>query len=48
MKIRTVDQGYFRVTFEQAKKILCSGLKPQQWTKATLQVITKQNDYRRI
>ena len=38
MKIWLVDkQKYFRVTFEEAKRILCSELTPDQWTKANIQ-----------
>ena len=38
MKIWLVDrQKYFRVTFEETKRILCSGLTPDQWTKAAIQ-----------
>ena len=33
MKIYLVDeQKYFRVTFEEAKRILCSGLESAEWT----------------
>lgn len=38
MKIWLVDrQRYFRVTFEETKRILTSGLTPDQWTKANIQ-----------
>lgn len=38
MKIWLVDrQRYFRVTFEEAKAILGSGLTPDQWTRANIQ-----------
>lgn len=38
MKIWLVDrQKYFRVTFEETKRILCSGLTPDQWTRANIQ-----------
>ena len=38
MKIYLVDkQKYFRVTFEEMKNILCSGLTPDQWTRANIQ-----------
>lgn len=37
MKIWLVDrQKYFRVTFEETKRILCSGLIPNQWTRANI------------
>ena len=38
MKIYLVDrQKYFRVTFEEMKNILKSGLTPDQWTLANIQ-----------
>lgn len=38
MKIYLVDrQKYFRVTFAEAKAILCSGLMPNEWTRANIQ-----------
>ena len=38
MKIYLVDrQRYFRVTFTEAKAILCSGLMPNEWTRANIQ-----------
>lgn len=38
MKIYLVDrQKYFRVTFEEMKNILKSGLTPDQWTRANIQ-----------
>ena len=38
MKIWLVDgQRYFRVTFEETKRILCSGLMPYEWTRANIQ-----------
>lgn len=40
MKIYLVDkQKYFRVTFEEAKRILKSGLMPNEWTRANIQHI---------
>lgn len=38
MKIYLVDrQRYFRVTFDEAKRILVSGLQPYEWTLANIQ-----------
>ena len=38
MKIYLVDkQKYFRVTFEEARRILTSGLMPNEWTRANIQ-----------
>jgi hypothetical protein len=38
MKIYLVDQQrYFRVTFEETKRILTSGLTPDQWTRINIQ-----------
>ena len=38
MKIYLVDrQRYLRVTYEEAKNILKSGLTPDQWTLANIQ-----------
>ena len=38
MKIFLVDkQQYFRVTFEEAKRILASGLTPNEWTRINIQ-----------
>lgn len=38
MKIYLVDkQKYFRVTFEEARRILVSGLMPNEWTRANIQ-----------
>ena len=38
MKIYLVDrQRYFRVTFEEAKRILASGLMPNEWTRVNIQ-----------
>lgn len=38
MKIYLVDkQRYFRVTFEEALRILASGLTPDKWTRANIQ-----------
>lgn len=38
MKIYLVDkQKYFRVTFEEALRILASGLQPYEWTRANIQ-----------
>jgi len=38
MKIYLVDrQRYFRVTFEEAKRILASGLRPNEWTRLAIQ-----------
>lgn len=38
MKIWLVDkQKYFRVTYEEAKRIISSGLKPSEWTSANIQ-----------
>jgi hypothetical protein len=38
MKIYLVDrQKYFRVTFEEARRILTSGLQPNEWTRANIQ-----------
>ena len=38
MKIYLVDrQRYFRVTFEEAKRILTSGLEPNQLTRDNIQ-----------
>lgn len=38
MKIWLVDkQRYFRVTFEETKRILASGLAPDQWTRINIQ-----------
>lgn len=38
MKIFLVDkQKYFRVTFEEAKRILASGLTPNEWTRINIQ-----------
>ena len=38
MKIYLVDrQRYFRVTFEEAKRILASGLQPDKWTLTNIQ-----------
>ena len=38
MKIYLVDkQKYFRVTFEEARRILASGLMPNEWTRANIQ-----------
>lgn len=38
MKIWLVDrQKYFRVTFEETKRIICSGLTPDKWTRANIQ-----------
>jgi hypothetical protein len=38
MKIYLVDkQKYFRVTFEEARRILCSGLMPNEWTRENIQ-----------
>ena len=37
MKIRLVDtQKYFKVTFNQMKIVLTSGLSPQQWTQTNI------------
>ncbi len=38
MKIYLVDkQKYFRVTFEEARRILTSGLTPDKWTRSNIQ-----------
>lgn len=38
MKIYLVDrQKYFRVTFEEARRILTSGLQPNEWTRVNIQ-----------
>ena len=38
MKIYLVDvQKYYNVTFEEAKKILASGLQPNEWTRESIQ-----------
>ena len=38
MKIYLVDrQKYFRVTYEEIKRILCSGLQPSEWTRENIQ-----------
>ena len=38
MKIYLVDKKkYLKVTFEQTKRILTSGLSPTQWTRANIQ-----------
>ena len=38
MKIYLVDkQKYFRVTFEETRRILTSGLMPNEWTRANIQ-----------
>lgn len=38
MKIYLVDkQKYFRVTLEEAKRILASGLQPYEWTRENIQ-----------
>ena len=38
MKIYLVDkQKYFRVTFEEARRILASGLMPNEWTCSAIQ-----------
>lgn len=38
MKIYLVDkQKYFRVTFEEARRILASGLMPYEWTRSAIQ-----------
>lgn len=38
MKIYLVDrQKYFNVTFEEALRILCSGLQPHEWTSYNIQ-----------
>ena len=38
MKIYLVDtQKYFRVTLEEAKRILASGLLPHEWTRENIQ-----------
>lgn len=38
MKIYLVDvQKYFNITFEEAKRILASGLQPSEWTRANIQ-----------
>ena len=38
MKIWLVDkQRYFRITYEEAKRILASGLTPNEWTKENIQ-----------
>lgn len=38
MKIYLVDiQKHINVTFEEAKAILCSGLMPNEWTRANIQ-----------
>lgn len=38
MKIYLVDkQKYFRVTFEEARRILASGLMPNEWTRSNIQ-----------
>lgn len=38
MKIYLVDKRkYFRVTFEEAKRILASGLMPNEWTRSAIQ-----------
>ena len=40
MKIWLVDKKkYFKVTFTEAKAILCSGLNPNEWTKSNIQQI---------
>ena len=38
MKIYLVDRKkYFRVTLEETKRILASGLQPHEWTRANIQ-----------
>ena len=38
MKIYLVDKKrYFRVSLEEAKAILASGLQPYEWTRANIQ-----------
>ncbi len=38
MKIWLVDrQQYFRVTFEEVRRILGSGLQPSEWTRPNIQ-----------
>lgn len=38
MKIYLVDkQKYFRVTFDEARRILASGLTPDKWTRSAIQ-----------
>lgn len=38
MKIYLVDkQKYFRVTFEETRRILASGLMPSEWTRENIQ-----------
>ncbi len=38
MKIYLVDvQKYCRVTLEEIKAILCSGLEPSEWTRENIQ-----------